>query len=87
MAAFAELRQAFGLFADEQDADALTEVFWAALHGIGHSRPYRLRPGYDSKRLELLVDEFATRHESSGKARQLRWRSQPPGTNWQHRSG
>jgi hypothetical protein len=33
-AAFAELRQAVGVVADEHDADALTEVFWAALHGL-----------------------------------------------------
>jgi Tetracyclin repressor-like, C-terminal domain len=32
-AAFAELHQAVGL-ADKQDADALTEVFWAAPHGL-----------------------------------------------------
>jgi AcrR family transcriptional regulator len=45
-AAFAELRQPVGLVADEQDADALTEVLWAALHGlVTLSRAGRLRPG------------------------------------------
>jgi AcrR family transcriptional regulator len=58
-AAFAELRQAVVLVADEQDADALTEVFWAALHGlVTLSRTGRLRPGYESERLELLVNQF-----------------------------
>jgi AcrR family transcriptional regulator len=59
-AAFAELRQAVVLAADEQDADALTEVFWAALHGlVTLSRTGRLRPGYDSERLQLLVEQFS----------------------------
>jgi hypothetical protein len=33
-AAFAELRHAVGVIAAEQDADALTELLWAALHGL-----------------------------------------------------
>jgi AcrR family transcriptional regulator len=58
-AAFAELRQAVGLVADGQDADALTEVFWGAVHGlVTLSRTGRLRPGYESERLQLLVDRF-----------------------------
>lgn len=58
-AAFAELRHAVGLVADESDADALTEVFWAALHGLVNlSRTGRVRPGYDSDRLQLLVKQF-----------------------------
>jgi AcrR family transcriptional regulator len=61
-AAFAELRQAVGLVADEQDVDALTEVFFAALHGlVSLSRAGRLRPGYDSDRLQLLVNQFTNR--------------------------
>ncbi len=57
-AAFAELRQAVALVADEQDADALTEVFWASLHGlVTLGRTGRLRPGYESERLQLLVDQ------------------------------
>jgi AcrR family transcriptional regulator len=64
-AAFAELRHAVGLVADEQDADALTEVFWAALHGlVTLSRGGRLRPGYDSERLQLLVKQFTSRRET-----------------------
>jgi hypothetical protein len=52
--------------ADEQDADALTEVLWAALHGlVTLSRTGRLRPGYDSERLQLLVDQFTSRRERS----------------------
>ena len=69
-AAFAELRQAVGLVADEQDADALTEVFWAALHGlVTLSRTGRLRPGYDSDRLQLLVNQFTSRRETMREAK------------------
>jgi AcrR family transcriptional regulator len=58
-AAFAELRQAVALVADDYHADALTEVFWAALHGlVTLSRTGRLRPGYDSDRLQVLVKQF-----------------------------
>jgi len=65
-AAFGELRQAVGLVADEHDADTLTEVFWAALHGqITLTRAGRLRPGYDSERLQLLVSEFISRRETT----------------------
>jgi AcrR family transcriptional regulator len=64
-AAFAELRQAVALVADEQDADALTEVFFAALHGlVALSRADRLRPGHDSDRLQLLVEQFTGRRET-----------------------
>jgi AcrR family transcriptional regulator len=63
-AAFAGLRQAVGVVADEHDADTLTEVFWAALHGlVTLTRTGRLRPGYDTDRLQLLVDEFTSRRE------------------------
>lgn len=59
-AAFNELRQAVGLVGEEQDADALTEVFWAALHGlVTLSRTGRLRPGHDLDRLQLLVNQFS----------------------------
>jgi len=58
-AAFAELRQAVRLVAAEQDADTLTEIFWAALHGLVIlSRTGRLRPSHHSDRLQLLVDQF-----------------------------
>ena len=58
-AGFAELRQSVGLLGDEEDVDALTEVLWAALHGlVTLSRAGRLRPGYDSGRVQLLVKQF-----------------------------
>jgi len=64
-AAFAELHHAVGLAADEQDADALTEVLWAALHGlVAFTRAGRLRSGYDSDRLQLLVNQFTNRRET-----------------------
>jgi AcrR family transcriptional regulator len=64
-AAFAELHQAVALVADEHDADTLTEVFWAALHGlVTLSRTGRLRPDYDSERLQLLVDQFTSSRQT-----------------------
>jgi AcrR family transcriptional regulator len=58
-AAFAELHHAVALVADEDDADTLTEVFWAALHGlVTLCRTGRLRSGYDSERVQLLVKQF-----------------------------
>src|SRR6185312_3914293 len=69
-AAFAELRHAVGLAADEHDADTLTEVFWAALHGlVTLSRAGRLRPGYDLERLQLLVNQFTRRRETMREAK------------------
>ncbi|HTX93987.1 MAG TPA: TetR/AcrR family transcriptional regulator [Mycobacterium sp.] len=65
-AAFAALHQAVGMVAGEQDTDTLTEVFWAALHGlVTLSRTGRLRPDYDSDRIQLLVDEFTGRRETT----------------------
>jgi len=62
MAAFAELRSVVGLVADESDTDALTEVLFAALHGlVTLSRAGRVRRGYDSDRLRLLVGQFTSR--------------------------
>jgi AcrR family transcriptional regulator len=58
-AAFEELRQVVDVVADGRDVDALTEMFWATLHGlVTLSRGGRLRPGYDSERLQLLVDQL-----------------------------
>ncbi|MCG5434299.1 TetR/AcrR family transcriptional regulator [Mycobacterium sp. MYCO198283] len=58
-AAFAELRRAVEPVADDRDADALTEVLWAALHGlVSLGRAGRLQPGQQSQRLELLVERF-----------------------------
>ena len=58
-AAFSVLREAVGEVAGEQDADTLTEVFWAAMHGLVIlARTGRLRPGSESTRLDLLVGQF-----------------------------
>jgi AcrR family transcriptional regulator len=58
-AAFAELRAAVASAVGGQDVDTLTEVLWAALHGLttlGHHD--RLRPGHQTERIELLVAKF-----------------------------
>ncbi|MGY4709471.1 TetR/AcrR family transcriptional regulator [Mycolicibacterium sp. CBM1] len=58
-AAFAALRQAVDPVAGRQDPDTLTEVLFAALHGlVVLSGAGRLRADYDSQRLELLVRQF-----------------------------
>jgi AcrR family transcriptional regulator len=63
-AGFTELRQAVEGVADDQDAEALTEVFWAALHGmVTLTRTGRLRPEYESERLQILVNQFTNRSE------------------------
>jgi AcrR family transcriptional regulator len=63
-AAFAELRRAVGRVANGQDADTLTEVFWAALHGlVTLGRTGRLREGDDAGRLQLLVEQFTAERE------------------------
>ena len=59
-AAFNELRAAVVLVAGTRDADTLTEVVWAALHGlITLDRGGRLRPEYRDARVELLVAGFS----------------------------
>ncbi len=69
-AAFAELHQAVAVVTEEQDVDTLTEVLWAALHGlVTLSRTGRLRPDYDAERLQLLVEQFTRRHETVRKAK------------------
>ena len=58
-AAFAELREAVAAVVRGPDVDTLTEVLWAALHGMTTlSRNDRLRPGRDADRIELLVAQF-----------------------------
>jgi hypothetical protein len=58
-AGFAELREAVANVAGEQNVDTLTEVLWAALHGVTTlGRSDRLRPGRDTERIELLVAQF-----------------------------
>jgi AcrR family transcriptional regulator len=58
-AAFTELQQALAAVTGGQDADALTEAFWAGLHGlVTLTRAGRLRPGHDAERLDVLVTSF-----------------------------
>jgi AcrR family transcriptional regulator len=58
-AGFTELREAVASAAGGRDVDTLTEVLWAALHGLttlGHND--RLRPGRETERIELLIAQF-----------------------------
>jgi len=58
--AFAELRAAVDLVAGARDTDTLTEVVWAALHGlVTLDRGGRLRPEYRAARVDLLVAAFS----------------------------
>jgi AcrR family transcriptional regulator len=58
-AAFTELREAVAGVVSGPDVDTLTEVLWAALHGLTTlGRNDRLRPGRDTDRIELLVNQF-----------------------------
>ena len=58
-AGFAELREAVAAVVGGPDVDTLTEVLWAALHGLTTlSRNERLRPGRDTDRIELLVAQL-----------------------------
>jgi len=58
-AAFAEIREAVAGLGSASDVDTLTEVLWAALHGLTTlSRNDRLRPGRDHDRIKLLVAQF-----------------------------
>ena len=66
-AGFAELREAVAAVAGGRDVDTLTEVLWAALHGLTTlGRSDRLRPGRDTERIELLVAQF---HDASSQKR------------------
>jgi AcrR family transcriptional regulator len=59
-ASFAVLREVVAAVAGGRNVDTLTEVFWAALHGLTTlARSHRLRPGYDSDRVELLAAQFS----------------------------
>lgn len=59
--AFGELREAVATNAASRDVDTLTEVLWAALHGLVMlSRNDRLRPGHDADRIDLLVTHVRT---------------------------
>jgi len=60
LAGFAELRAAVAALADGRDVDTLTEVLWAALHGIiTLGRNERLRQGHETDRIELLIAQFS----------------------------
>jgi AcrR family transcriptional regulator len=60
VAAFDALRQAMSLVASEAEADTLTEVFWAAVHGLSSlSRGGRLRPEYERERVDALIARFS----------------------------
>jgi AcrR family transcriptional regulator len=67
--AYAEMRAAAATIAGEQDVDTLTEVLWAALHGLTTlSRNDRLRPHHGTDRIDLLVAQFraaGSRHPSA----------------------
>jgi AcrR family transcriptional regulator len=55
-AAFAELRETVTAVARGRDIDTLTEVTWAALHGlVTLARNNRLRPSLDDERVQILV--------------------------------
>ncbi len=55
-AGFAELRAAVDLVAGTRDADTLTEVVWAALHGlVTLDRSGRLRPDHHAERVDSLI--------------------------------
>jgi len=59
--AFSELREAVAAVAGGPDVDTVTEVLWAALHGLATlDRSGRLRPGRDPERIEILVARFRT---------------------------
>ena len=58
-AAYTEIREAVAAVVKVQDVDTLTEVLWAALHGLTTlGRNDRLRPGRETDRIELLVNQF-----------------------------
>jgi AcrR family transcriptional regulator len=64
-AAFSELRTAVAPVAGEQDAETLTEVFWASLHGlVALQRSGRLRPDEGSNRVQVLVSTIAASEKS-----------------------
>jgi AcrR family transcriptional regulator len=57
--AYAELHAAVATIAGERDVETLTEVLWAALHGLTTlGRNGRLRPGHVTDRIDLLVAQF-----------------------------
>ena len=64
-AGFAELRNVATALAEHQDADTLAEVLWSALHGlVTLTRNGRLRPGHEANRVDLLVAQLSSHHET-----------------------
>lgn len=58
--AFAEVSAAVATIAGTRDVDTLTEVLWAALHGLTTlDRQRRLQPGLGAERVDLLVSQFS----------------------------
>jgi AcrR family transcriptional regulator len=63
---YAELRAATTTIAGERDVDTLTEVLWAALHGlVTLGRNARLRPNYHRDRIDLLIAQFRSHSSAS----------------------
>jgi len=59
-AGFAALREAVANVAGGGDVDTLTELLWAALHGLTTlGRSGRLRTARDRERIELLIAQFS----------------------------
>lgn len=58
--AFQALSRAAATVAGERDVDTLTEVLWAALHGLTTlSQSRRLRPSHIDDRISILVAQFS----------------------------
>jgi AcrR family transcriptional regulator len=58
--AYEEFHAAVTTVAGDRDADTLSEVLWAALHGLTTlSRNGRLRPSHVRDRIDLLVAQFS----------------------------
>ena len=59
-AGFVELREVISSVARDRDPETLTEVFWAALHGLASlASSGRLRPDFAAQRVKLLVEQFS----------------------------
>jgi len=57
--AYARLRTVVAEIAGRRDVDTLTEVVWAAFHGlVALSRSHRLRLDWDTDRLEMMIAQF-----------------------------
>ncbi len=59
-ATFQAVSAAVATIAGHRDVETLTEVLWAALHGlITLQRTDRVRPGHDTDRIQLLIAQFS----------------------------